>query len=189
MNWFPNQCRRFRQSLSLLAGGALPARERDEVERHLADCADCHRHYEQIKNLTASLADYRNSVAGLEPTPAARQQWARAIRAASQPEGASRDNREQSTARWWHEVFGRGRSAWVGIAVLWIVMWAVNWGRPGSDASTGAGSALAPVITQTFEEQQRLLAELIPPSDREPAATPRRKRSPRSEGQRPWLVG
>jgi anti-sigma factor RsiW len=189
MNWFFNPCRHQRQNLRLLAAGVLPEREQRETKRHMAGCADCQAHYQQIRNLAASLADYRGSVAGVEPTPAARQRWARALRSASRSESAGRDDLKAGLARWWGELFHPYRRAWGGIAALWLVMWAVNWERPGSHGASGAGSSAPPVITQTFEEERRMLAELIPPADREPADAPRRKPSPRSERPTPWLIG
>jgi anti-sigma factor RsiW len=185
MNWLFNQCRRRRQNLCLLASGALPEMERDDLESHLAACADCRSHYEQIKSLTASLADYRDSVASLEPSQAARQTWARAMRAASQPQRTGESRPPVPTrSGWWREIFWPCRHAWGGIAALWFVMWMLNWGQPAIHDGT------APVvITQTFEEQRRLLAELIPATDREPADAPRRQPPPHSERQRPWVIG
>jgi hypothetical protein len=63
-------------------------------------------------------------------------------------------------------------------------MWVVNWGHPAIHDGTAPSA-----ITQTFEEQKRLLAELIPATDREPADAPRRPPRPHSEGQRRWLIG
>lgn len=184
MKWFSNQCHRRRQSLSLLASGALPESERKEMERHLVDCPDCRSHYEQIKSVAVSLADYRASVANFEPTQAARRHWARAIRAASQSEGVERGQPKLARGGWWHELFWTCRHAWGGIAALWLVMWAVNWERP--QIHEAAASA---TITQTFREERQMLAELLPPTAREPAEAPRRKPSPHSEKSKPWLIG
>lgn len=184
MKWFSNQCHRRRQSLSLLAGGALPASERKELERHLVVCPDCRNHYDQIKGVAVSLAEYRASVAGLEPTQAERRRWARAIRTASHPEGLGRGLPKPDEGGWWHELFWSCRHAWGGIAALWLVMWAVNWERPQIH-----NAAVTSAVTQTFGEERRMLAELLPPTAREPAEAPRRKPSPHSEKSKPWLIG
>jgi len=53
-----NQCGRYRRSISLLASGALPERDRDAVENHLAACAGCRKYYEEIKSVSAPLAGW-----------------------------------------------------------------------------------------------------------------------------------
>jgi anti-sigma factor RsiW len=189
VNWFLNRCRRRRQDLYLLAGGVLPETERDEIERHLAECDGCRRHYAQIKGVAVSLAEYRESLGGLEPTQAARRDWARAIRTAGKSEGDGRGKTVNSPGGWWREVFRPHRQAWAGIAALWLVMWLVNWGRSGSDVGARTDSTPASAMTQSFDEQRRLLAVLIQPAEAEPADAPRRQLPPHSARQRPWLIG
>jgi hypothetical protein len=63
-------------------------------------------------------------------------------------------------------------------------MWMVNWGQPKARDATAPAT-----ITQTFDEQRRVLAELIPATDREPAEAPRRTPLPHSEWQRPRVIG
>jgi len=197
MNWFWNRCRRQQAKLSLLASGVLSESERIEIERHLVSCADCRSHYDQIKIVTASLAIFRGSMTDCEPSPAARQHWAQAIRAArSSPSlplgvrGSDLGNRPKpSFARLCGQLFWPCRHAWGAIAVAWFVMWAVNWGQPATGDAARPQSANRPAITQTFAEEQRLLAQLIPPFDRDPAEAPPRKPLPHSEAQTPWLIG
>ena len=183
MNGFFNQCRRRRQSLSLLASGALPETEKNELERHLADCPDCRNHFQQLKGVTNSLADYRESVASLEPTQAAKQRWARTIQAAGQPKRIEMQKPAPSLTKWWHELFWSSRRAWAGIAAAWLLMWWMNWERPPVHDVAGAF-----IVTQTFSEERRMLAELMPISNSESADEPRRKPSPHSERQRPWVT-
>jgi anti-sigma factor RsiW len=173
MNWFGNQCRRWKQSLSLLASGELPESEREKTERHLRDCADCRSYYEQIKNVTQSLADYRESVAAVEPTQAATQRWAWAIKTADGVKS------KPSWREWWHELCWSCRYAWGGFATLWLVMWMINREPPEIQGATASAA------TQTFAEERRMLAELLPVAHVEPADEPRRKGSPRSEWRGP----
>jgi anti-sigma factor RsiW len=182
MNDFFNPCRRYRQGLSLLAGGGLPEMEKNEIERHLTDCADCRNNFQQLKGVTKSLADYRESARSVEPTQAARQRWAKAIRAAAQSQRVEPEISNSSWNQWWNELFWSCRRAWVGIAAAWFVIWWVNW-EPSQTHGAIASSTQA---TQTFAEQRRFLAELMPVGNSESAEEPRRK--PRSETQRPWLI-
>jgi hypothetical protein len=186
MKWFLSRCRRRQQDISLLAGGALSGAERSEIESHLAVCADCRAQYERIKSVTVPLSGLRASVAQIEPRVAAQQRWARDIRAAGAQGVAGPMEPDRSFNDWWRELFWSCRHVWGGIAALWLVMWAVNWGQPGSHAAAASGSP--PVITQTFEEEREALAELLPPFDREPAEPPRRNPPPHSERQRAWII-
>lgn len=188
MNLFWNRCRRHRQSLCLLAADALPEAQRIELEQHLAACADCRSRYAQVESVTESFAAYRGSVASLEPSPAARQNWALAIRKASQSQPSAQGKPKPSLALWWRELIWPCRRTWGGIAALWLLMWAANWERPGLRDAAGSSSVATSAMTQSFEEERRLLAELIPPADPEPAEAPRRKPSPRSEIQKPQVI-
>ena len=51
MKRFFDRCGRYRQSICLLASGALPKSERAGIETHLAVCADCRNYYDEIKNV------------------------------------------------------------------------------------------------------------------------------------------
>jgi len=182
MNWFLTRCHRHRQNLSLLAAGALPEPDKVVIERHLADCPACRSHYQQILHVTASIADFRRSVAGVEPTPAARQHWARAIKAAGRV--GNPGEAEPSRGTWWHELCWSCRYAWGGFTALWIAMLIINW----EERPSVYNAAPATAITQTFAEERRLLAELIMPAPAEPAEKPRSKPGPRSEADRPFVT-
>lgn len=183
MNRFFNRCRRRQQNLSLLASGALSDAEKNELEQHLADCPECRSYFQQLQSVTKSLADYRESVANVEPTQAAKQRWARAIKAAARPELAEPQKSAPSAVNWFHELFWSSRRAWVGIAAAWFLMWWINWERPQIHNATGTIA-----VTQTFTEERRMLAELMPVSNSEPAEEPHRKPPPHSERQKPWVT-
>jgi anti-sigma factor RsiW len=46
-----NMDEHYKEAISLLACGELPERERDAVERHLAECASCRDDYEALQRL------------------------------------------------------------------------------------------------------------------------------------------
>jgi len=84
----------------------------------------------------------------------------------------------------WRELIRPCRGAWAGIAALWLLMWAMNWGlseTPKAARSERTTPAAAWIEAQA--EQRRLLAELIPPAS--PASprpqSPTRQPRPRSE--------
>ena len=86
MKWFQGPCGRQRESISLLASGALPEEEAGAVESHLAACAACRKYYEEVRGLTAPLADWERTYAFIEPSEAAQLRWSEAVlRGWSQP--------------------------------------------------------------------------------------------------------
>jgi hypothetical protein len=50
-------CDRYKEAISLLACGELPAPERGSVERHLAECASCRGDYEALQRLCGRLGN------------------------------------------------------------------------------------------------------------------------------------
>src|ERR1051325_8756869 len=126
MNWFSNKCRRHREAISILGTGALPEEERIAAESHLAQCADCRNYSEEIKSLAAPFGAWKESLAQIEPTPAARSRWAKAVR--STANGPAEP--AASSSSWWNDLIWPARHAWGGIAAVWLVMWALNWERP-----------------------------------------------------------
>lgn len=83
---------------------------------------------------------------------------------------------------WWRELFWPCRHAWTGMAALWIVMWGINSGLSGGEQNLATSSTAVPAMLQAMKEQRQLLAELIPPSHRQPAEPPRHNQpQPRSE--------
>ena len=178
MNRFSKHCERYREASSLLAVGALPDAERSEVENHLALCADCRDYSERIKGLAAPFATWKQSLAQIEPTPAARLRWAKAVRSTA----GGHAEPAKSSSNWWNDIIWPARHAWGGIAAVWLVMWALNWERPTvSRAGSSAAHSPTPLMLQARAEQRRLLAELIPPAKEPAAEPPPRNPQPRSE--------
>ena len=61
MKRFFNSCGRYRRSICLLAGGALPEPEKDQIENHLAGCADCRKYYDEMQAVTVPLTNWERA--------------------------------------------------------------------------------------------------------------------------------
>jgi hypothetical protein len=84
----------------------------------------------------------------------------------------------------WRELIWPCRRAWAGIAALWVVMWGINRGLSDTqNAALNVSSVSAPALFEALEEQRRMLTELIPPANSQPAEPPRRNPRPRSDRQ------
>jgi hypothetical protein len=90
-----------------------------------------------------------------------------------------------STLLWPHP------TAWAGLAAVWVVILGIN--LTTRDASTVVAKHAAPVSPQVFmafQEQERLLSELIGPRESPAAERPKPGLArPRSEGRRASLIG
>jgi len=85
MTMLPDDCRTARRALLTREDGLLPAVERDALERHLAECADC---LDRAVEIEATLGALRTLPSSLPfPDDALESIWNRTIRAA-QPGGA-----------------------------------------------------------------------------------------------------
>jgi anti-sigma factor RsiW len=175
MKW--TRCRR-RKEASLLAAGALGEAEKIELEQHMAACQECRSYYAEIMALTAPMAGWEKSFSTIEATPAARTRWAQAVRTADrQPKPPLLENTWRFV---WHELIRPSRYAWTGMAALWVMMLIVNARLSDHQAIVGQ-SASARNMIQVWNEQKRVLAELIRPdftAPAPPADVPR----PRSQG-------
>jgi hypothetical protein len=86
-------------------------------------------------------------------------------------------NHQLSTLLWPSPV------AWAGLAAVWLVILAFNFGAGAASVPMAKGHPqLAPQFFLGFQEQERLLAELIGPRETPSAEPPRRVTpKPRSE--------
>ena len=173
MNESSKSCRQCRQALSV--GDVRPA-DLHAFQAHLADCPECRSYLKDVTNLSEGMIAWRNSLAHIEPSARARSRWAAAVKD-SQPSRPFRP--VAALAYWWQDLVYPYRQAWAGIALVWVVMWAINWERPSQPSSAlHANVRPAPAALQAFNEQRRLLAELIPG---EPAPSKPSPPQPRSE--------
>jgi hypothetical protein len=171
MNRFLNSCAERRQSLSLLAAGVLPQTEQAGLEAHLASCANCRRHYEELKALTGSLAAAAGAFADLQPAAAAQSRWTRGIRAASQPQTGRPEISVGACRAWWREVIWPWRRGWVALAAAWVMILAgnVSLHSPSPMAARISPSRSQEMVT-SFRDQRKLLAELLADHSPQPAA-------------------
>jgi len=84
----------------------------------------------------------------------------------------------------WRELIRPSRRAWAGVAALWLTVGAANLAmKAGFQSPPPIGAGPAREMVQGFEEQRRLLAELLPPPQTVPPTQPTRSSArPRSEG-------
>ena len=92
----------------------------------------------------------------------------------------------------WRELYLPNRRIWTGLAVIWILIFAVNFSQRNTVSSVTGKPVRAPAVMMSWQTQQRLVAELLadraimPDADR-----PRQIRAlfgvrmPRREGARP----
>jgi hypothetical protein len=193
MNWFRNECRRFRREICLLAAGALPEQDRPGLEQHLAACAGCRNYCNEIKAVAAPLAGWEKDFARIAPPQAMRNRWAGAVLAAAAP-AARRLLLKEVSRNIWRELIWPCRRAWVGLAALWLLLAATDLRLSDHPMQlAGARSSSAPAILQSWQEQTRILAELTqPPVVYSPPvntpAAPLSPARPRSERQQDWQI-
>ena len=183
MRWLRNPCRRYRESICLVVCGALPEAEKAGVENHLAACAGCRQYYEEMSVLTVPLANWDRVFAGVEPAPAAQRRWTRAIEAAVAPSSARQSARMNVFAKLWLEIVWPARRIWAGLAAVWVALAICNFTQAGRGETVVAKTAVpAMEMRLAFQEQQRLLAEILgSPPAAAPAEPPRRSPQPRSD--------
>ena len=162
MKRFFNPCRRYRKDLSLLASGVLADAESGEVKSHLAACPACWNYYAEMKAVTASLANGPQNLAQLQPTPAARNRWAREIRAAGKPEPICRLTPAEAFREWCHDVIWSSRRVWAGLAAVWLLILAGNVSlrdNPNAFAMKSPPSSQEMILA--LKDRQSVLAELL----------------------------
>jgi anti-sigma factor RsiW len=159
MKWFPDSCRRQRQSLSLLAADALSETEKAQVADHLASCADCRKYFEEAKAVAVSLVKLAADGPQLQPGQCAQMRWSNAIRAAGRPGKIRRLTPAKAFGEWWHEVIWPWRRVWAGLAVVWMGILGGNLSLHETSPALAVKSSPQELIT-AFRDQQKILAEL-----------------------------
>ena len=184
MNGFLDRCASYRESLCLLASGAVPGAKRAEIEAHLAECAACRRYYDEVRNITTPLRNWEQPFAHVEPNQAAVRRWQNAIRAVDKSQPAREYTTVSLLSAFWHDWVRPFRFAWGGMAALWLVMAGANFGLSRSQPMMTHTPTPTPAMLQAFEEQRQLLVELVAPAT-DPVALPQpnnfRPRSQRLE--------
>ena len=165
MKWFLNRCGRHRQSICLLASGALSEPEGSRVENHLAACADCRKYCDEIKKMAVPLANWEGNFKHIEPDQIIRMRWAKAVEAAAEPAPVHQLTPIMAICEWWHDVIWPCRRIWAGLAAVWMVILAVNFSMHDNSQTMAMKSSPAPEMITAFQQQERLLAEWIGPSE------------------------
>src|SRR5690349_6297294 len=119
-------CRRYRRDLCLLAGGSLSETEVEAVENHLAACANCRKYYNELRAVTAPLANWEETFAHLQPSQSTLQRWARAVQAACSGKSVYQPAPIEAFHAWWQEVIWPWRRVWAGLTMAWVVILAGN---------------------------------------------------------------
>jgi len=93
-------------------------------------------------------------------------------------------NHQLSTILWPHP------KAWAGLAVVWLAILGINLTtRDASQAVAKHAAPVSPQVFMAFQEQERLLSELIGPRDAPVAERPEpRLPRPRSEARKEMLL-
>jgi hypothetical protein len=184
MKWLFNRCGRYRESICLLASDILPEPEKVAVEHHLKTCAGCRRYYDELKLAAGPLASWERSLAHIQPNQALQLRWAKAVQAAAEPKPIRRLMLRIAFCTLWRELVWPCRRTWAGLAAVWLVLIAFNFTYTDRSQNVAGKSLMPPTeMRLAFQEQQRLLAELVgpPPPAAPPAESRRRNPQPRSD--------
>jgi hypothetical protein len=195
MKWFVNCYGRHRRSICLLAGGVLAEPETSKLMIHLAECADCRKYHDEMAALTKPLADWERNFAHVEPTPETQSRWANAIQAAADVNRRDQLVREltfvaalrNAVRLLFLELIWSSRHVWSGLAVVWVVILAVNFSAHDPERIAGKSPPPSRDIILTLPQQEQLLAELMGPGEPRMAAPPR-PFSPRPSSERRFEI-
>jgi anti-sigma factor RsiW len=175
-----------RPEASLLAAGALDPAQKEDIERHLAACADCRSYYSEIAVLSASFANWEKELSPIEATPAAQNRWRDVVRTSAPPPKS-----EALIATFWRELILPNRFIWSSLAAIWIAMFFINWQLARNQTPSLSSEAGAPSqreISEALEFENRVLAELTEPIFTVPAPSPPAVPAPRSQKRRDWAA-
>ena len=134
VNWLFNKCRRYEESLSLLAADALDASERAAVETHLAGCPVCRAKLAQLQHLTRGLAEANRRFADIEAPVSLRRRWMSEVRGSAR----ARDSVPMPLIPAW--LSGR-RLAWGSLAAMWMAVLLFRVSAPDLTKPTVLASA------------------------------------------------
>jgi anti-sigma factor RsiW len=150
-----------------MASGALPDKQRAAVDKHLATCADCRKYYEEIKSMTAPLANWEKAFSQIEPDQTVQTRWAKDFQAAIEPTPQPRIKFLMAILDWHRDMIWPCRRVWTALSAVWLVILGVNLSTRGTSHSPRP----SPEMLRAFLESEGFLAESPKPVDR-PAAEP-----------------
>jgi hypothetical protein len=165
MNWFLNPCRRYRQNFCLLASGLLSEPDRAGIEKHLAECADCRSYYDEIRTVTAPLAGWEKYFTHIEPDAAVQLRLAKAIASADKSKSIRTFRPGVILRDGWLQLIWPCRRIWAGLAAVWVLLLVTNVSMRDSLQITIAKTSPTPEMISSFQQQEKILAELIGPAE------------------------
>ena|SRR3989442_1083175 len=172
MKRFFNPCARYRESICLLASGALPDQEKTDAQDHLTACADCRKYFDEMKAVTAPLANWERSFAQIEPDPTLQMRWTNAISAEAPEESCDRLSIRTAFHRCWWELLLPVRWHLAAMGAIWMIAAILNI-EPSPTPATMAQSKPPPrQLLMALRENRRQISELINPPTTESDALP-----------------
>jgi len=163
MKRFVKPCGRCRESICLLASGALPEEEKAEAQAHLASCAECRKYFDQIKAVTAPLVNWERSFAQIQASPTLQMRWTTAISAEAKGEAHERLTIQALLHRCWLELLLPVRWHLAGMGALWMIAAFLNI-EPSTQRASIAQNKPAPrQLLMALRENRRQISELINP--------------------------
>jgi len=115
VNWLFNKCRRYETSVSLLAAGALPEADREQVLAHFAKCESCRAKVAELVKLARSLTEAGQRLPEVEAPVSLRRRWMAEVRASVR----ERDSVPTPLLPSW--LTGR-RLAWSSLGAMWAMV-------------------------------------------------------------------
>lgn len=185
MRWWMSSCRKQRQTLCLLACGALPESARATVEAHLAACPECRRYYSDMIALSSQFRGWAGAEPAIEVGAALRRRWTQAVQA-----GPGSAEGDVTAAVRWREWLWPSPAAWGVVVALWVCIFLLHIATPaqvapvaGADRRAGGGQAIL------LRTRQRELTLLLDSLAAEPARAKPAEGRPLSRRGVEWLHG
>jgi hypothetical protein len=173
MKWFLNPCRRHRERLCLLASGLLMEQDRVGIENHLTQCADCRSYYEAITEVTSPLAGWEKHFAHFESGTTVYSHVLKAVALEARRKPVRAFAPKTVLRECWRQLVWPSRRIWAGLAAVWVLLLAANVSMRDSSQFTVAKTSPTPEIILSFQQQEKILAELIGPNETRAALPPK----------------
>lgn len=170
MSWFSKSCGPCRADLCLLASGALADHEQARLEKHLAACPDCRKHYDEINLLAAPLAQWEEAFSAIEPDDTVRGRWAKHFQAALEPIQPPRSTLLDAFFDWCRDLIWPCRRIWTGFAAIWLVILAVDLSL--RDTESEKSSRPSSEMVRAFLKSEGFLPEFANPAKSRVARPP-----------------
>jgi hypothetical protein len=174
-------CQKCREAIRLGVMDALPAEQRAAVDQHLAACADCCAHEQELRAAATGLR--RLATRPVDPSPHFRARWTAAVKRAESPGPLA-----EAVARfvgWSRQVVWNHRRALAVLAPVWLLIFLFRFTAPEVGKLSPTIEARSPVdlVLAMKAQERRWMAFEQRSGEPEPARPP--AASPRSRGPLP----